>query len=235
MDPGHQFAAHPVVERDASSSSSARDWGVSVGYLGSHSDRLWAQVALNPGIYMGLGPCTLNGVAYPVCSTNANLNQRRVLFQQNPREAALIGALDINTDVGYQNYRGLKLSAVRRAAGGLSLNGNYTLSRCKGTPTAPTLQPDQRRLPETGRPVVRRRLLRSGSHAPGDADAGYETPELASPALRAIASNWRLSGISQRALGQPPQYPERHRQRVHRHHAPAAEQGRATTSTGPRH
>ena len=87
-------------------------WGVAVSYLGSHSDRLWAQVALNPGVFMGLGPCTINGVAYPVCSTNANLNQRRVLFQQNPREAGFIGSLDHNTDVGYQNYRGLKLAGA---------------------------------------------------------------------------------------------------------------------------
>src|SRR5688572_14802634 len=65
------------------------EWGVAVSYLGSHSDRLWAQVALNPGVYMGLGPCVINGVSYPVCSTNANLNQRRALNQINPREAAL--------------------------------------------------------------------------------------------------------------------------------------------------
>src|SRR5688572_33152313 len=84
------------------------DWGVAVSYLGSHSDRLWAQVALNPGVFMGLGACTINGVAYPVCSTNANLNQRRALFQQNPSEAGLNGSLDENTDVGYQNYRGMK-------------------------------------------------------------------------------------------------------------------------------
>ena len=60
-------------------------WGVSASYLGSHSDRLWAQVALNPGVFMGLGPCVINGVTYPVCSTNANLNQRRALYQQNPQ------------------------------------------------------------------------------------------------------------------------------------------------------
>jgi hypothetical protein len=171
------------------------DWGVSAAYLGSHSDRLWAQVAVNPGIYMGLGPCTLNGVSYPVCSTNANLNQRRVLFQQNPREAALIGALDINTDIGFQNYRGLKLAFQRRAAGGLSLNGNYTLSRCKGTPTAQGfnqtsagyLKPDDPEF-DAGYCDQDRRHLATLT-------TGYETPELASPALRVLASNWRLSGI----------------------------------------
>src|SRR5205814_1244483 len=56
-------------------------WGVSASYLGSYSDRLWAQTALNPGVYLGLGPCTLNtatgAVSYPVCSTTSNLDQRR--------------------------------------------------------------------------------------------------------------------------------------------------------------
>ena len=49
-------------------------WGVSATYLGSYSDRLWAQSALNPGVFLGLGPCTLNTATgprtFPVCSTN---------------------------------------------------------------------------------------------------------------------------------------------------------------------
>jgi hypothetical protein len=36
-----------------------------VGKLsGSHTDRLWGQVALNPGEFLGNGACTMNGVAY---------------------------------------------------------------------------------------------------------------------------------------------------------------------------
>ena len=59
------------------------DWGVAVSYLGSYTDRLWAQTAINPGIFMGLGPCTLrDGRSYAVCSTNANLNVRRVLSRR---------------------------------------------------------------------------------------------------------------------------------------------------------
>src|SRR4029079_6774681 len=107
-------------------------------YLGSHSDRLWAQRALNPAVYMGLGPCTILGVSYPVCSTTANTNQRRAFNQINSVDAAFIGPLDENTDIGYQNYKGVKFSAVRRAGSGLTVNGNYTLSVCKGTPTALT-------------------------------------------------------------------------------------------------
>jgi len=91
------------------------EWGVSASYLGSYSDRLWGIVTQNPGLYLGTGPCTINGVAYPVCTTNANLNQRRVLFQQNPREGGFVANLDELFSVGSQTYRGLKLSLQRRA------------------------------------------------------------------------------------------------------------------------
>src|SRR5688572_22572137 len=61
-----------MVERQLGTS-----WGVSATYLGSYSDRLWAQSAQNPGVFLGLGPCTLNTAtgprSYPVCSVNGNL------------------------------------------------------------------------------------------------------------------------------------------------------------------
>jgi len=172
------------------------NWGAAASYIGTYSDRLWAQTALNPGIYMGLGPCTLkDGRTYPVCSTNANLNVRRVLYQENPKEAALIGTLDLNDDIGWQSYRGLKLSAQRRSTGGLSLNANYTLSRCMGTKTPNTFS-----------------QIASGYTNPDDPefDKGYcdqdrthlasvtmsaETPRLGNGAWAALASHWRGSGI----------------------------------------
>jgi len=43
-------------------------WQVAATYLASHTDRLWNQVALNPGVFLGVGPCTLQGVFYPTCS-----------------------------------------------------------------------------------------------------------------------------------------------------------------------
>ena len=89
-------------------------WGVSVSYLGSHSDRLWAQVALNPGVYMGLGPCTHQRRVLPGVLDQRQPEPAPRALSAESREAGLIGALDLNTDVGYQNYRGLKLSAQRR-------------------------------------------------------------------------------------------------------------------------
>src|SRR5262245_44764586 len=176
-----------------------RVWQVSASYLGSYTDRLWGQVAINPGVFLGLGPCTLGGVFYATCSTNANLNQRRVfsLSEENPAAAQLIGNMDIHTDIGTQSYRGLKLAFQRRPASGVSLIGNYTLSRCFGDATTPGggfpqiangfTKPDD--------PAFDRgHCIQDRTHI-GSFTAGVQTPQFASRALRAVASNWRVSGI----------------------------------------
>jgi hypothetical protein len=172
------------------------DWGVGVSYLGSYSDRLWGLVALNPGVYLGLGPCAIQGVSYSVCTTNANLNQRRLLSVsgENPASARLISNLDSHADVGTQKYRGLKLTAQRRSVDGVSVNANYTLSRCVGLEMVPNAQfgigyvnPDD--------------PFYDYGHCDGDrthvanGTVGYQTPSLEHAVLGLLASNWRLSGI----------------------------------------
>ncbi len=76
------------------------DWGVAASYLGSYTDRLWVQIQQNPGMFLGLGPCVLGGRSFPVCSTAANVNERRVLSLsgENAAAAALIGNLDLHTE-----------------------------------------------------------------------------------------------------------------------------------------
>jgi hypothetical protein len=172
------------------------NWGASVSYLGSYSDRLWGLVALNPGVFLGLGPCTIQGVAFPVCTTNANLNQRRVLSLsgENPASARLISNLDSHAAVGTQEYRGLKLTMQRRSVNGVSVNANYTLSRCVGLEMVPNAQfgigftnpadPNY----DYGYCEGDRTHIANGT-------VGYQTPTVDSPVLGALASNWRLSGI----------------------------------------
>ena len=83
MDPNNNSTRaqtwNATIERQFGS-----NWQGSVSYLGSYLDRLWGGVHQNPGVFMGLGACTLNGVSHAVCTTDANLNQRRVLYQMNP-------------------------------------------------------------------------------------------------------------------------------------------------------
>ena len=171
------------------------NWGVAASYIGTYSDRLWAQTSINPGIYMGVGPCTLrDGRTYPVCSTNANLNVRRALYQENPTEAALIGTLDLNDDIGWQEYRGLKLSVQRRSSGGLSLSGNYTLSRCMGTKTPNTFSQIASGYTNPDDPEFDKGYCDQDRTHLASVTLGAESPSFGG-ALGVLASRWRASGI----------------------------------------
>jgi hypothetical protein len=173
-------------------------WGVSATYLGSYSDRLWAQSAQNPGVVLGLGPCTRNTDTgprtFPVCSTNGNLNQRRVLSLENPIRAAQIGALDLNTDIGWQKYRGLKLAARHRTTTGLSLNATYTVSKCEGTATANTFNQTSAGYSIPNDPDFDAGYCDQDRTHLGSVSGGYETPEVGNRVVRVLASNWRVSG-----------------------------------------
>jgi hypothetical protein len=180
-------------------------WQVAATYMGSYTDRLWNQVAINPGVFMGTGPCTLQGVFYPVCTTNANLNQRRVfsLSGENPAAARLIGNLDVHDDIGKQDYRGLKLSFQRRGTN-FGLSGNYTISRCWGHPSFQT----------GGFPQIANGYT---NPADPDFDIGYcdqdrthigvlsanvLTPQFSSTPMRVAFSDWRVGGILSARSGQ---------------------------------
>jgi hypothetical protein len=173
------------------------DWGVAASYLGSHTDRLWMQIQLNPAVFLGTGPCTINGVAFAVCSTAANVNQRRrlSLSGENPPAAALIGNLDLHTSLGEQSYRGVRLSIRRRSATGVSFNGNYTLGRCYGDNTTGGFpQLAQGPINPDDPDADRGHCDQDRTHL-GNLTVGYQTPQLDNATLSAIASNWRVSGI----------------------------------------
>ena len=77
----------------------------------------------------------------------------------------------------------------------MSLNANYTLSRCTGTPPSPRfnqssggyLKPDDPSF-DAGYCDQDRRHLAT-------ATVGYEIPDVGGAALRVLASHWRFSGI----------------------------------------
>jgi hypothetical protein len=171
-------------------------WQASASYLGSRLDRVWGQVQVNPGVFLGLGPCTINGVSYATCSTNANLNQRRALSLENAQASRQLGPIDRHAAVGTQDYHALRLSMQRRAASGVRLSGNYTRSHCMGTNTATTtfgqvgsgfLKPDD--------PAFDRGNCTQDRRHIANLTVGVQTPEFTHPALRAVASDWTVSGI----------------------------------------
>jgi len=172
------------------------NWQASASYLGRYSDRLWGFQAANYGVFMGLGPCTINGVAFAVCTTNGNLQQRRVLSlsSENPRSAALIGILDEYTNDGDQSYRGMRLSVQRRAATGLSFSANYTLSRCFGLEMNTNAQFGATYTDPTNRENDRGYCDQDRTHI-ANATVGIETPQFGNAVLRTIVSGWGVAAI----------------------------------------
>jgi hypothetical protein len=176
-------------------------WGVSVSYLGSHSDRFWGIVEQNPGVYLGEGRCTLNnGVSYPRCTVPANLNFRRKLYLENPEEAQYVSSLELLDDLSTQDYRGLRVSVRRRSAAGVSLNGNWTWGRCFGLQLGrgggggsgsggggAYANPDD--------PEYDRGYCDWDRTHIANMSAGYETPQFPGGVLNALASSWRVTGI----------------------------------------
>ena len=82
------------------------NWLVSASYLGSETEHLWQSVQLNPGAFLGLGACTLQGVTYNPCSQNNKLNQRRVFSLAGLPGAEYLGFVDQYTDGGTASYQG---------------------------------------------------------------------------------------------------------------------------------
>ena len=90
----------------------AADWdrlGRSASYLGNYSDRLWDWSAQSGGL-LGTGPCTLNGVFYPVCSTTANTNESARHLAGESKEGSAHRHCGSSTTSARQTYRGLQLS-----------------------------------------------------------------------------------------------------------------------------
>ena len=179
------------------------NWSATANYLGRYSDHLWAELAINSGVFMGLGPCTINGVAYPVCSTNANLNQRRKFSLENPREGGLLGFVDQHNDAGWQKYQGVRLTMTRRAGpNGVSISANYTRSYCIGTATPGSFAQIASGYTNPDDPDMDKGHCDQDRKHLANATVGYQTPEVGNRAVRLLVSNWRVSGVLNIRSGQ---------------------------------
>jgi len=159
------------------------DWQVAASYLGGYMDRIWGRKNLNPGVY--LGPS----------STAANIQSRRVFTLANPAVGQYYSDVFAITAVGVQDYRGLKLSVRRRAAGGLSFNVNYTISHCETDSPYNGLFISQFEYTDPDNPSYDNGNCPFNRTHVGNATVGYQTPQFATTALRVLASDWRISGV----------------------------------------
>jgi hypothetical protein len=98
--------------------------------------------------------------------------------------------------IGTQNYRGLKLSFQRRAANGLSLSGNYTVSHCiTDTPVTGNFVQFNSTWLKPGDPSYDRGNCPYNQREIANFTASAQAPQFNNRALRAVVSNWRVSGI----------------------------------------
>jgi hypothetical protein len=145
-------------------------------------------------VFLGLGPCVINGVSYPTCSTNANLNQRRSLFLENPRNAGGIGFLDLHDDVGWQTYHGMRMTVTRRSVNGVSFSGNYTVAKCEGTATPGSFPQISAGYTNPADPDMDKGHCDQDRSHLVNATMGYMTPEFSNSVANVLASDWRFSG-----------------------------------------
>src|SRR4029077_6027921 len=111
----------------------AADWLIAATYIGSEQYHLWDDLELNPAIYIPGGPCKLSdGNTYNPCSTAGNINLRRRLALTYPNVGGTTMSFlsQFGVGGGTRSYHGLLLSAQRRAARGVTVGTNYTLSHC---------------------------------------------------------------------------------------------------------
>ena len=182
-------------------------WLVSGSYIGSTTVHLCGVRALNHARYLPGASCVLNGVTYTPCSSTGNTDQRRELNLINPVQGEFFGNVNAIDDGATASYHGLLLSAQRRVSRGVSVNVNYTWSRCisdlyfvqmNTNPSAALLKPDDRSYDRGDCTVSgqdRRQLF--------NLTAVADTPQFANPALRAIATGWRLAPIVRISSGAP--------------------------------
>ena len=202
-----------------------QNWSVTANYLGRYSDHLWAEVGLNPGVFLGLGPCTINGASFAVCSTNANLNQRRTA---EPREP------------GVGRHARLHRPAQRRRLADVPrVEAHHDSTRCfwlghqwelhgvgvRGHGHAGELRADRQRVHESRRSGHGQGALRPGPLTPGECHRGLHDSGVGQSGREHAGSELEDVGHPLGAVGPVDEHHHRHGQRTERPDRAASESG----------
>ena len=178
------------------------NWLLSANYVGNNTIHMISGEGENQSVFLGLGPCTLANSAsgvlatttYPVCSTAANANARRVLSLINPQQGQYYSGVNLLDDGGTAEYEGLYLSVRKSLSHGLTASANYTWSHCISDVynfnpgvVAPTNARRQYRSNCIGIDVRQQFVM----------NLVATTPKFSNKALRILASDWQVAPILQ--------------------------------------
>ena len=125
--------------------------------------------------------------------------------------------------MGTQDYRALRLSLQRRAASGLRISGNYTRSYCFGNTAQLTFGQSASGFLKPDDPSFDRGNCTQDRRHIANLTVGAQTPEFANAVVRALASNWNVSGIINARSGTLAHRDDRQGHRVDRHRRSAAQ------------
>jgi Carboxypeptidase regulatory-like domain len=108
------------------------NWLLSGTYSGNSTRHLWLNNPVNQSQFLGIGPCTINGVSYTQaqCDSTATTAQRRRLNFVNPQWGPYYGETEVLDTGGTGNYNGLILTAQHRFGSNFTSSTNYTWAHC---------------------------------------------------------------------------------------------------------
>jgi hypothetical protein len=193
------------------------DWMVSATYMGNLTRHMWGtqhinQVIFVPGVGDANGNCFLNGAtvnftvrAGSECSSRKTSNRadrrRFSIFPDVPGSVSeLFGPTGRIDSGGNASYNGLILGVQRRPATGVTLNMNYTWSRCITDPYQYVVNGGNA---DNGWTKSEDRSFDRGDCTTSATDRRHtfnmsgvaESPEFSNRALQVIAGDWSLSPI----------------------------------------
>jgi hypothetical protein len=161
-------------------------WFGTAGYLGSRTNNIWESTPLNNALFI------------PVPGTNAaptigNTNNRRPLAMIDPNNGKYYAQLDQYVSDGSQTYNALLLS-LRGSTRLTTVNANYTLSHCYGSPEGGGGSTTN---VSTGYNIPADPAFDDGNCAADrlhnfSLTASVQSPRLDNAAMRAVFSDWRL-------------------------------------------
>ncbi len=198
-----QYSWNLAVQRQMTNS-----WFLSASYVGSQAIHMLTSVELNAPQFLGLGACTINTatgpVNYPVCSTQANENQRRALSLLNPVASQNVGFVTQYDDGATQSYNGLLLNTIWRAGRNANINANYTWSHCIGDQTIGNLVPNPgQNYEHIGNRAADRGDCIGDRRQNFNLTAVAQSPQFANNAMRMVGSGWTISAIYRLVSGAP--------------------------------
>lgn len=177
----------------------ARNWMVSVGYLGNKTTHLWLSDDINPAVYIP-GQC---GSA--ACSSTKNTQQRRVLYMQNSAQGNYYAQVIVTDDGANAEYDGMLTSIQHRMSHNYTLLANYTWSHCISdgdfTGNVGNAQYQRQAIP-AGRNMDRGNCNFDIRHLFNASFVGI-SPKIGNPLVSHILSNWQFAPLFRLASGLP--------------------------------